>query len=75
MLDTNSNIIQLSQYKKTKPRSISDALASYTKHLTDFRSMSLRTVEVYLYEASRFLRFVMAARLTADDLTDARDHI
>lgn len=71
-MDTDSNIIQFAQFQKTKPRSMSDALTAYSKHLTDFRSMSLRTVEVYLYESSRFLKFVMAAKLTAGDLTDPR---
>jgi len=68
----SSNIISLSQFQRPKPRSIADALADYSKHLTDFRSMSPRTVEVYLYEAARFVKFVMSGRLTADDLVDAR---
>lgn len=71
-MDTDSNVIQFSQFQKTKPRSIAGALAAYSKHLIDFRSMSLRTVEVYLYETSRLLKFIMAAKLTADDLTDPR---
>jgi len=71
-MDNDGNIISLSQYQRAKPRSIADALEAYAKHLTDFRSMSPRTVEVYIYEASRFLKFVMSGRLTADDLVDAR---
>lgn len=71
-METDNNVIQFAQFQRTKRRSISDALTAYSKHLTDFRSMSLRTVEVYIYEASRFLKFVMAAKLTADDLTYPR---
>jgi len=71
-VDNDSNIISLSQFQRPKPRSIADTLADYSKHLTDFRSMSPRTVEVYLYEAARFLKFVMSGRLSANDLVDAR---
>ena len=42
----DSNIISLSQFQRAKPRSIATALESYAKHLTDFRSMSPRTVKV-----------------------------
>jgi len=66
------NIISLSQFQRPRPRSISDCLADYAKHLASFRSLSARSVEVYLYEAARFLKSAMAEKLTADDLVDAR---
>ena len=65
-------IISLSQFQRPRPRSASDVLADYAKNLTVLRSMSLRSVEVYLYETSRFLKNAMAAKLTADDLVDPR---